>query len=102
MERFSWCNLRWASQKHCFDKEDFTAWTAKTRELAQLLNVQSTPTLLINGIKLSHLPDLDELDAMVRTTLSGNSPAPAPTGGLSHYPAKILRGLSALAHLSTG
>lgn len=45
------------------------------KQLAEQLNVLGTPTLIINGWKLGHVPTAEELDRMVKALLAGEQPA---------------------------
>ena len=38
------------------------------------LDIQGTPTIILNGWKLGHAPSADELDMMIRAVLAGKSP----------------------------
>jgi protein-disulfide isomerase len=42
--------------------------------LAEQLDVQGTPTLIVNGWKLGRPPSEEELDRMVKAILAGKSP----------------------------
>jgi protein-disulfide isomerase len=44
------------------------------KQLAAKLDIQGTPTLIVNGWKLAGTPPIQELDAMVKRVLSGKSP----------------------------
>jgi protein-disulfide isomerase len=44
------------------------------RELGKQLDVQGTPTIVINGWKLGHPPSEEELDGMVKAILAGRNP----------------------------
>jgi protein-disulfide isomerase len=44
------------------------------KALGNALNVQGTPTVVINGWKLARPPTLEELDHMVKAILAGDSP----------------------------
>ena len=46
------------------------------RQSADQLGIRGTPTVIMNGWKLSHPPDVEELDAMVKEILAGRSPVP--------------------------
>jgi protein-disulfide isomerase len=46
----------------------------KDEHLGNTLDVQATPTLIINGWKLGHPPSEEELDAMVKAVLAGKQP----------------------------
>jgi protein-disulfide isomerase len=47
---------------------------AEGKALGNRLDVQGTPTVVINGWKLGRPPTLDELDHMVKAILAGKSP----------------------------
>jgi protein-disulfide isomerase len=44
------------------------------KALGDKLDIQGTPTVIINGWKLGHPPNADELDGMVKAILAGRSP----------------------------
>jgi protein-disulfide isomerase len=44
------------------------------KALGKELDVQGTPTLIVNGWKLGNTPSLEELDGMVKAILAGKSP----------------------------
>jgi Na+:H+ antiporter, NhaA family len=44
------------------------------RQLGKALDVQGTPTLIVNGWKLGHPPSEVELEAMVKAVLAGKEP----------------------------
>ena len=44
------------------------------KQLGAKLNIQATPTLIVNGWMLVHPPSAAELDAMVKEILAGKSP----------------------------
>jgi protein-disulfide isomerase len=47
------------------------------KDLGKRLDVQATPTLIVNGWKLGRPPSPEELDAMVKAILAGRSPVTA-------------------------
>jgi protein-disulfide isomerase len=47
---------------------------AEGKSLGKELDVQGTPTLIINGWKLGHPPNPEELDVMVKAILAGKDP----------------------------
>lgn len=44
------------------------------RKLGEQLDIEGTPTLIVNGWKLGRPPDLQQLDALVKAVLAGDSP----------------------------
>jgi protein-disulfide isomerase len=44
------------------------------KQLGTQIDVQGTPTLVINGWKLGHPPTAEELDAMIKAVLAGKEP----------------------------
>ncbi|MDE0855234.1 MAG: thioredoxin domain-containing protein [Nevskia sp.] len=44
------------------------------KELGNNLDIEGTPTLIVNGWKLGRPPSAEELDAMVKAVLAGKSP----------------------------
>jgi protein-disulfide isomerase len=58
----------------CTKKTDPLPRVAEGQQLGKELDVQGTPTLIVNGWKLGHPPTLDELDHMVKAILAGKSP----------------------------
>jgi hypothetical protein len=44
------------------------------KALGKKLDIQGTPTIIINGWKLGRPPTADELDGMVRAVLAGKNP----------------------------
>jgi protein-disulfide isomerase len=53
--------------------------------LAKALDVQGTPTVIVNGWRLGRPPSAEELDAMVKAILAGKSPV-TPNGKLARLP----------------
>jgi protein-disulfide isomerase len=49
------------------------------QQLGKELDVQGTPTVVVNGWKLGHPPSDQELDAMVKAVLAGKSPVDPKT-----------------------
>jgi protein-disulfide isomerase len=60
----------------CIKKLDPIPRIEQGKELGKKLDVQGTPTLIINGWKLGRPPSLEELDAMVKKVLAGKEPVP--------------------------
>jgi len=58
----------------CIKKTDPIAQVEKGKALGAKLDVQGTPTIIINGWKLGHPPTAEELDQMVQRVLTGKSP----------------------------
>ena len=58
----------------CIKRTEPLPRVTEGKALGSELNVQGTPTLIINGWKLGHPPSLEELDAMVKAILAGKSP----------------------------
>jgi protein-disulfide isomerase len=58
----------------CIKKTDPIARVEEGKDLGTKLNIQGTPTIVINGWKLGHPPNADELDGMVKKVLAGKSP----------------------------
>jgi protein-disulfide isomerase len=58
----------------CIQSKDPLPEVEAGKHLGQELNVQGTPTLLVNGWKLGRPPKADELDRMVKAVLDGKSP----------------------------
>jgi protein-disulfide isomerase len=67
------------------DLAAFTACTKRTepiprveagKALAKELDINATPTLIVNGWMLSHPPSPEELDAMIKAVLAGKNPVP--------------------------
>lgn len=63
-----------AAFESCILKTDPIPRVVEGKRLGQQLNIQGTPTLIINGWKLSVPPSAEELDRMVRAILAGRSP----------------------------
>jgi protein-disulfide isomerase len=58
----------------CAKKTDPIPRIEQGKELGKKLDVQGTPTLIVNGWKLGRPPSPEELDAMVKAVLAGKSP----------------------------
>jgi protein-disulfide isomerase len=57
----------------CMKKNDPIARIEVGRALGAKLNVQGTPTLIVNGWMLRHPPSQEELEAMVKDVLAGKN-----------------------------
>jgi protein-disulfide isomerase len=60
----------------CIEKSDIVARVEQGKELGAKLDIQATPTLIVNGWKLGRPPTAEELDGMVKAILAGKSPVP--------------------------
>ena len=58
----------------CIRRSDPVPRIEQGKELGKKLDVQGTPTLIVNGWKLGHPPSEEELDGMVKKILAGKSP----------------------------
>jgi protein-disulfide isomerase len=58
----------------CIKKTDPILRVEEGKALGAKLNIQGTPTVIINGWKLGHPPSEEELDQMVQKSLAGKSP----------------------------
>jgi protein-disulfide isomerase len=58
----------------CIKSSDPVPRIEQGKELGKKLNVQGTPTIIINGWKLGRPPTEEELDGMVKKILVGESP----------------------------
>jgi protein-disulfide isomerase len=58
----------------CIRKSDSIPRVEEGKALGAKLDVQATPTIIINGWKLGHPPSEQELDQMVQRILAGKSP----------------------------
>jgi protein-disulfide isomerase len=58
----------------CIKKTDSIPRVEEGKALGAKLNVQGTPTIIINGWKLGHPPTEQELDGMVKNILAGKIP----------------------------
>jgi protein-disulfide isomerase len=58
----------------CIKKTDPIPRVEEGKALGAKLDVQGTPTIIINGWKLGHPPSPEELDTMVKAILAGKSP----------------------------
>jgi protein-disulfide isomerase len=63
-----------AAFEACIKRTDPIARVTEGKALGNQLDVQGTPTVVINGWKLGRPPTLDELDHMVKSILAGKSP----------------------------
>jgi protein-disulfide isomerase len=63
----------------CTKKTDPIPRVEAGKELGKNLDVQGTPTLIINGWKLARPPTESELDSMIKAVLAGKSPVSART-----------------------
>jgi NhaA family Na+:H+ antiporter len=63
----------------CIKRTDPIPRVADGKALGNRLDIQGTPTLIVNGWKLGRPPTADELDAMVKAVLAGKSPIPGRT-----------------------
>lgn len=61
----------------CVKRTDPIPRVAEGKALGKLLDVQGTPTIVINGWKLGRPPSLEEMDHMVKAILAGKSPIDA-------------------------
>ncbi len=58
----------------CIKETDPSLRVEEGRALGAKLDVRGTPTVVINGWKLGHPPNVEELDGMVKAILAGRSP----------------------------
>jgi protein-disulfide isomerase len=58
----------------CIKRTDPIPRVADGKALGNQLDIQGTPTVVINGWKVGRPPTLDELDRMVKAILAGKSP----------------------------
>jgi NhaA family Na+:H+ antiporter len=58
----------------CIKRTDLIPRVEEGKALGAKLDVQGTPTIIINGWKLGRPPTPDELDQMVKAILAGKSP----------------------------
>jgi protein-disulfide isomerase len=63
----------------CVKKTDPIRRVDEGKALGSKLDVQGTPTVIINGWKLGHPPTTEELDRMVQRVLAGKSPVDPKT-----------------------
>jgi protein-disulfide isomerase len=63
----------------CIKKTDPIAHVEEGKALGAKLDVQGTPTVIINGWKLGHPPAAEELDQMVQRVLAGKQPVDGKT-----------------------
>jgi protein-disulfide isomerase len=58
----------------CIKRTEPIPRVTEGKALGNQLDVQGTPTVVINGWKLGHPPSLEELESMVKAILAGKSP----------------------------
>jgi len=58
----------------CVKKTGTIARVAEGVRVGKELDVQGTPTVIVNGWKLGHPPSVKELDGMIKAVLAGKSP----------------------------
>jgi protein-disulfide isomerase len=63
-----------AAFEACIKRAEPIPRVSEGKALGSQLDIQGTPTVVINGWKLGRPPTLDELDHMVKAILAGNSP----------------------------
>lgn len=63
-----------AAFEACFKRTDPLPRVQAGKALAETLEVRGTPTLMINGWKLSRPPSVEELDRSVQAVLAGRPP----------------------------
>jgi len=63
-----------AAFEACSKRTEPIARVTEGKALGKQLDVQGTPTVVINGWKLGRPPTLDEMDHMVKAILAGKSP----------------------------
>jgi protein-disulfide isomerase len=63
----------------CVNRTDPIQRVEDGKQFGKALNVQATPTLIVNGWKLGRPPTEDELDRMVKAVLAGKNPISAIT-----------------------
>jgi len=63
-----------AAFEACIKRTELIPRVTEGKALGNQLDVQGTPTVVINGWKLGRPPTLDELDHMVKAILAGKSP----------------------------
>jgi protein-disulfide isomerase len=61
----------------CIKRTEPIPRVTEGKALGNQLDIQGTPTVVINGWKLGRPPTLDEMDHMVKAILGGNSPVSA-------------------------
>jgi protein-disulfide isomerase len=62
----------------CFHSQSSTQLVDAGKKLGGELNIQGTPTIIINGWMLGRAPTIDALHDMVKAILAGKSPVVAP------------------------
>jgi protein-disulfide isomerase len=60
--------------ERCIKRTDPIPRVVGGEQLGKALDVQGTPTIIINGWKLARPPSSEELDGMVKAILAGRSP----------------------------
>jgi protein-disulfide isomerase len=63
-----------AAFEACINRTEAIPRVAEGKALGNQLDIQGTPTVVINGWKLGRPPTLDEMDHMVKAILAGKSP----------------------------
>jgi protein-disulfide isomerase len=63
----------------CVKKTDPVVRIEEGKKLGAKLNIQATPTLIVNGWKLTRPPNIEELDTMVKAVLAGKDPVSGRT-----------------------
>jgi protein-disulfide isomerase len=63
-----------AAFEACVKRADAIPRVDEGKALGNKLDIQGTPTVVINGWKLGHPPTLDEMDHMVKMIVAGKSP----------------------------
>jgi protein-disulfide isomerase len=63
-----------AAFESCIKRTDAVPRVERGKALGKELDIQATPTLIVNGWKLGRPPSAEELDAMVKAVLAGKSP----------------------------
>jgi len=63
-----------AAFEACIKRTDPIPRVTEGKALGNQLDVQGTPTVVINGWKLGRPPTLDEMDHMIKAILAGKSP----------------------------
>jgi protein-disulfide isomerase len=63
-----------AAFEACVASPDATPLVSKGKQLATALNIQGTPTLIVNGWRLARPPTASELEDMVKAVQAGKPP----------------------------
>jgi protein-disulfide isomerase len=63
-----------AAFEDCIGSQDASSLVSKGKQLATTLNIQGTPTLIVNGWMLGRPPTAAELEDMVKAVLAGRAP----------------------------